>query len=525
MRSAPGCCRNAAPAALVLMSALLVECGFPTDQSGEVFVTIEAPATVVVRGQTLVLHGAAWQQRGSGSPVRIVGATLDWTPDQPSIASLTAREDGSALLTGINSGTVRVRAIARDYRDARPATLDVRVANTVEIDSVRPRTVRYGGQVTVYGVGLGHIAQVTLGETALIPDSASFSGDPDAAGRQRFWVPYPAVSGRVLATAVEGFSAPAAEVTEVVPRTVYFSSDSSPAAIHLDNTLDSGAVLFYNPALGLTPEGGGNLLHLLPADPTRPLTISVSTTAPVVTSMVPLVAPAVPVGTESYWNLGTATAQCGAGVLTIAPGLDFGPRPATVARSFQQTPPEGLILRVDGASPGRFAVRVTDGFPAADPRILPDRFEENDSCVAADSNSLRPATTIDLAAGFADTLTIDQGYEVDWFRFTVPQDPLHLLDPVLVTARIVSRPFGAADSSNLGLGVVGVNGVSSGSIHDVEWLAESRTAGSSERVTAELSAEDYYLVVSDEGGVPTRYTLCLAIGNDCTPAVTSAVAR
>ena len=50
----------------------------------------------------------------------------------------------------------------------------------------------------------------------------------------------------------------------------------------------------------------------------------------------------------------------------------------------------------------------------------------------------------------------------------------------------------------------------------VEWLAQSRALGSSERASAELFPGDYYLVVSDEAGVPTRYALCLAIGNDCT---------
>jgi hypothetical protein len=527
MRAAPGCSR-ATGAALVLASGLLVDCGFPTDQSGQVFVTIEAPTTVVVRGESVVLHGAVWQQREAGAPVRLAAATIDWTPDQPSVASLVRRDDGSAVLTGINRGIVHVQATARDYKEARAAGEDIRVSNTVEVDSVLPGTVRYGGQVTVYGVGLGHIAQVALGETSLIPDPSSFSGDPEAAGWQRFWVPYPAVTGRVLATASEGFSAPAASVTEVIPRTVYFSSDGSPATVLLDNRVDSGAVVFDNPALALTPEGGGNQIHFLLADTTRPLTISISTTAPVITSMVPVVASGAAPGTENYWNVGTATSQCGPGVVRPAPGLDFGPRAATVVRTFEHTPSDGLLVRVDGASPGRFAVRVSDGFPAADPRILPDRFEENNSCLGADSNSRNPATAIDVAAGFADTLTIDQGYQVDWFRFTVPRDPTGGFNPLFVTARAVSRPFAAADSSDLGLGLVSVDAVRVGNPqepHIVVWQAESHDPGSSERVSAELDPGDYYLVVSDEAGVATRYGLCIALGNDCIPGVTAASAR
>ena len=126
---------------------------------------------------------------------------------------------------------------------------------------------------------------------------------------------------------------------------------------------------------------------------------------------------------------------------------------------------------------------------------------------------------IDLAHDFADTLTIDQGYELDWFRFTVPDDPVGGFARVLVTARTASRPFGAADSSNIGLGILDEIDVLPGDPDDpdqVEWLAQSRALGSSERASAELFPGDYYLVVSDEAGVPTRYALCLAIGNDCT---------
>jgi len=524
MRSAPRWLCDASHAALLLSSVVSLACGLPTDESGEVFVTVEASTTVLVRGQSLVLEGAVWQQRTARSPVRMAGASLTWKVDPASAASLTRREDGSVLLTGINTGTVRVQATALDYEDAEPGTLDVRVSNTIEIDSLRPARVRYGDQVTVYGVGLGHIARVSLGETSLIPDPTSFSGDPNAAGSQRFWVPYPAASGRLLATATEGFSAPSADAIEVIPRTVYFTGDGSPALISLDNTLDSGAVLFDNPALALTPEGGGNLLRLLLADSTRPVTISVSTTAPVITSMVPSIAPDVASVSEAYWSVGTATAACGSGIVSVAPELDFGPLPATIVRSFERTPADGLVLRVDGSSPGRFAVRIVEGFAAADPRIAPDRFEENDSCVAADSVSRVPSTAIDLLAGFAEELTIDQGYDLDWFRFTVPADPARPFDAVLVTARTVSLPFGAADSSNLDLGLLDSND-KFGEPHEVEWLAESRTPGSSERASAELFPGDYYLVVSDEAGVPTRYGLCLAIGNDCDPAAAAASVR
>jgi hypothetical protein len=513
-----------------LQSALLLCCGFPTDQSSQVFVTLEVPTRVVVRGQSVILRGLVWQQTSEGSPVKLTAASLSWTSDKPALASLVRQEDGSAVLTGINSGLVRVTAAPRDYEDAHAATIEIRISNTVEIDSVRPRTVRYGGQITIYGVGLGQIAQAALGETSLIPDPAGFSGDPNGAGEQRFWVPFPAATSRVLATATAGFSAPAAEVTEVIPRTVFFTSDGSPAVVRLNNTDTSGRTLFENPALAITPEGGGNLFHLLPADTTRPVTIIVSTNTQVVTSIVPSLSPLLPAGVETYWNIGAATQQCGGSVVRTAPGLDFATRPVTLARSLQRTPGEGILLRVDGASPGRFALKVVEGFLGVDSRIKPDRFEENDFCTAADSNSVLPTKAIDLTSGLSDMLTIDQGYEVDWFRFSVPEDPEHPGDPtpLLVTARTLSRPFAAGDSSNLGLEFGRVDDLRFGGNPDgsvVPWLAESHEVGPAERLSSELPPGDYYLVVSDEAGVPTRYALCLAVGNDCDLPVPAASVR
>jgi hypothetical protein len=504
---------------LPLITALAVCCGFPTDQGGEVFVTIDAPVATVVRGQTLVLTGTTWQQRSDGGPVRLVGATLDWSPDDSSIAAVIPRRDGSALITGVNRGLLRVRAVPRDYENARPGTVDIRVTNTVEIDVVEPDTVRYGGQLTIHGVGLGRVASVSLGETRLIPDTASFSGDPAGAGSQRFWVPYPAFTDRVLARAEEGFSAPAAEQTIVVPRTVYFTEARTPAVVQLDNTGVAGRVLFYNPALAVTAEGGGNVLRLVAADSARPVTITVSTTAPVVTGMIPSVSPAVS-GPFDFWSIGTSRQHCGTdGEAVTTRGLEVGALPAVITRSFQHTPAEGLLLAVSGESPGRFAVTVTDGYRGSDPRIEPDRFEENDTCVAADVNALDPARQVDPLGGFADTLTIDQPYEVDWFRFTIPGDPFDEDPPPLplVTARVTARPFGAADPSDLTLTLIDVNDLQFGGVvPDVTpWLAESHGAGSSESISAELEPGDYYLIVGDDGGVATRYALCLGIGTEC----------
>jgi hypothetical protein len=507
--------RSPAPWSLLLLA---VGCAFPTDQSAEVFVTIDAPASVVVRGQTLVLRGAAWQRPSAGGPVRLAGATLDWAVDNPAVASIDGRDDGSAVVTGINSGSVVVRVRAQDYARADSATVEIRVTNTVAIDSVRPDTVRYGGQIVAFGVGLGLVDQMSLGETNLIPDPAGLSGDPAGVGSRRYWVPYPAATGHLAATIAGGFSAPAPDSTVVIPRTIYFTGDSSPAVVRLANTGPPGAVLFENPALAVAPDEGGNLIKFVPDDTTRGLTFSVVTTVPVVTGMIPTFSWAIAPDAPSFWSIGVSDQNCRGATVVTNPGLDFGRRPATVVRSFQHVRPGGVVLRVDGRSAGRFGVTVWDGYHGSDLRIQPDRFEENDSCVGADSNAVHAGTAVDVEAGLVDTLTIDQPYEADWFRFTIPGDPLaEDVAPLLVTARVASRPFSAADSSALGLGLVSVGEIASAPFEhrDAQWIAESSAPASSATVSTELLPGDYYLVVSDRAGVATRYGLCVGVGSTC----------
>lgn len=493
---------------------VLPACVFPTDESNRVSVRIDALSTNVVRGQTLVLRARA-TARVSGADLQPGEVTFDWSSGDESIATVTGGANGAATVTAVNTGRVTIRALARDYRSAEPGQVVIRVSNTVEIDSVVPDTVRYGEQVTLYGVGLGRISRVTLGETALIPDTASFAGDSLGEGSARYWVPYPARTGQVLAIASEGFSAPAAKQTVVVPANVYLSPDGSPAVIDLDGPpLASDGTLLYNPALALTPDADVNVFHLVRSDTTRPITVVVSTTDPVVKNIQPTISLPGDFSADPLdyfgWRIGTAQQLCKRELLTSAPDLDFGSKPATVIRSVQHTFRGGIDLRIAGESPGRYSLRIVDGYLAGDPRITPDRFEENDFCDGADVNFADPQTQISVAPPASEVLTIDQPYDVDWYRFTVPDTPEN---GQLVTLRIASLPFGAPDSSNLGMALLSLDSLD----FAVEgWTAESHAAGSNERLSLELPPGDYYLLVADEVGVTTRYALCAAIGNDCS---------
>ena len=154
-------------------------------------------------------------------------------------------------------------------------------------------------------------------------------------------------------------------------------------------------------------------------------------------------------------------------------------------------------MGIYGAPPGRYGITVRDGYLTADPRIPADRLEENDYCDAADTSPVE--------LPFADTLTIDNPYEVDWIKFTLPgtfED-----SSVMVTVRTAARPFGSSDSSDVGLILT--------EEERPRVVASARTDGSTETLTEFLRPGVHYLVVVDDGGVATRYSVCVALGNTC----------
>lgn len=524
-RSYPWSVRAATAAAFTALQA----CLFPTDESDALAVRIDALSTIVIRGEAILLRASAATRDSSGNALRPGVVTFTWSSDDENIATVTGGDDGYATVQGINAGRVTIRATVRDYRNAEPGTRTIRVSNTVAIDSVVPDTVRYGEQVTVHGVGLGRVDELILSETALIPDPSSLAGDALGEGSIRYWVPYPARSGHALAIAVDGFSAPAAAPTVVIPENAYHSAGGSPTVIDLNGpTLAEDGTLFFDPALALTPDAAVNTFRLARSDTSRPLTVVISTSEPVVRNIQPSVSLPGDDFSENPieyfgWRIGTVEQLCQREFLTSAPELDFESRPATVIRSLQHTFRGGIDLRITGASPGRYSLRILDGYVPPDPRLTPDRFEENDYCDGADLSFEDPAKGLDLITGISEVLTIDQPLDLDWFRFSLPEAPEGVR---LVTIRTTSLPFGAADSSNLGIGLVSLDSLFGCCAEG--WTAEARAPGSSERMSLELPAGDYYLVVADEAGVATGYGLCAVIGNDCTPPVppsTSGIGR
>jgi hypothetical protein len=500
------------PLRVTLLSAVvgLCACVMPSDQGDEVVVAIDAPTTLLVRGRTVMLTAHAWRRGTAGELTELPGVAFDWRTLRPDLATVDPRSDGTALVTPVNEGRVGIRASASEFADAAPDTVELRVANPFTIDSVRPATVRYGEQVTLFGVGLGDLASASLGPGDLIPDPATFAGQAQGEGRLGFWVPYPAASDRLGAVSRRGSTTVAPDTTTVLPLDLYHELNAPPPEVDLDGPAVRGPdTLFHNPALAIVPGEGPDAFHFHRSQAGGSLTFVVASTGPVVTLFNPVLTAErnVPASFPtddpiSTWAVGFSGQYCRNRFIDIGRPVSVA-APVTLVRAVRNVP-QDLLLVVYGDPSGRYAVTVRDGYVTADPSIVPDRLEENDDCTGADANAAAPDRSVVLA--FADTLTIDNPYETDWLRFDVPGDPEEPGDS-LVTIRTAARPFGATDSSNVGLMLLRAD--------QLDIVAQSRTPGSSEAITARLIPGPYYLLVVDDGGVATRYSVCLGYGSSC----------
>src|SRR5688572_11032782 len=164
------------------------------DNSAEVAVQVTSTAPVVVRGDKISLHAYATRQAGVDTLKNI---RFVWTTSDPSIATVAGDDFGGAEVTGVNPGQVDVTATAVAFEQSSVGTFPLRVSNFLEVDSVRPTSVKWGEKVALYGVGVRNVLIADLG-APLFPDTMTFTGDRDGLGRMEFWVPPPARSTQLF---------------------------------------------------------------------------------------------------------------------------------------------------------------------------------------------------------------------------------------------------------------------------------------------------------------------------------------
>jgi hypothetical protein len=511
--------RNRASLAAALIGAA---CAFPTDKSDKVFVTLEAPSHVVLRGQDMSVFASAWQVVGSDTQA-ITNVDFAFATGSSSIARVENNGGGYATVTGVNSGTVDIVARIVAFEKAQDADLALRVANPLEIDSVRPATAHFGELLTVYGVGVDSMFIASLGGVNLI--EYPFSRLRDSAtglGQISFWVPPPAHSDSLfyLGAGVFGFDT---ATTNVLKDDVFEPNDTVPSLIDLDlggpwpGTV-LAPILFTNPALMFEPVDrtsvGMDWFRFSISDTTQALTFFIT---------YPTFGDTAATRTFLIDSLGYNTGAAGDPIEKFygkpagdyigsdfyhCHGLEFDPpqvpRESTTV-ALKTLPSHALHVITFFSRTQRYGLTVGRGYFTADPQIGPDKYEENDLCHYVDSIPGRPNPPGRIhvsTTAFSDTMTIDNPFEIDWYRLEVPAHGVG--DSVLI--RLQSRPFVTGrDSSDIDIFVLSDPG-STGSLGEV---GSSVNSGSTESLMVDLAAGSYYLAVVDYDGVPTRYSMCV----------------
>jgi hypothetical protein len=502
------------PRVLVLViGAGLLACTDSTEAVDQAYVTIASASPVVLRGDQLELTAKLWSRTSPGDSVEVRNAELVWSSDDPTLASLTAKDNNTTVATGVNPGVVQIRAVATGFEGAAPAAFSLRVSNPLEIDSMRPSVVRYGEKVTMYGVGVNTLFFASLQGAALLPDTFSISAGTGGLGQLSFWVPPPARTGHAVVLS-PGQIVVASDSTVVQPRDLYEPNDSTPSLIDLSAGPFPSlpAVRFYNPALAFEDRVRHDSLGVdwyrlagVPAGSDLTFVFMAPTF-----SNAHLTFLASPVNSSDSvatpgWTIGSGLYAC-----------------KDVAWKVQEQPADSLIVALKDvpAGPmdlislffvsGRYGFAVVNGYVTTNPAIGPDRMEENDNCEFADRNFGVAATRVDLGvAPFSDSLTIDNPHDIDWIRFRVPGPT-----PQPVTFQTSAPAVLDASSRNGDVDLYVMAIPVAGSPLDIR--DSSQGSGSNESLTVILEPGDYYMVVTDFAGSPTRYSLCAALGTSCT---------
>src|SRR5256885_1553875 len=131
--------RGCAALALLFSSATLATCVFPTARDSSVHVSVTR-LRILIRGRDTTAKATAWQMVAPGDSQRIPNVSFVWSSSNPAVATV----DNAGHIVGVNSGTAVIRAAAANF-DKASATGDdtLRVSAPLEIDSVRPKTVKY----------------------------------------------------------------------------------------------------------------------------------------------------------------------------------------------------------------------------------------------------------------------------------------------------------------------------------------------------------------------------------------------
>ena len=519
-------------------------CSFPTDKSDEVYVILTPSDTLLARGiigqgQTDLIFAQTWRRLPNGDSAEVLNVDYIWSSDNTSVAQVERKSGGFAEVTGVNVGTVAIRARAAAFDQAIDAAVPVRVSPSFIIDSVRPSTIGFGGKLSVYGVRVNQIFFMDQGFGSLIPDEFSFTGSLEGLGRLDFWVPFPASSGHPFYFGPGVFGSTADSVDIPSHYDVFEPNYALPSQVDINGlggprTFFGDPTLFYNPALYYEPYDAStdgpfaiDWYRFARTDTTQAITV-------IINSQVFDDTAYQYIADSIFFNGGNYTIGDGAAFGWLnAPDLGFyqcdgdffgasrETRTPTTYVALRTMPGQAVHLFSNYGKDGPYSVVVVRGYQTQDRRIGPDRFEENDTWCRWTDDTFNNSTdssvngkhiVVGLFRTWRDsTLTIDNAHDIDWFRVRV-QAPFVPADS-MTTFRTRSIPFGFLDFSDIDIYVRTADG-------SFGFVGQATNPGSNETLSLKLAAGDYYVGIVDAASTPTRYSMCMVHGGagvNCTP--------
>lgn len=508
-----------------LLVLVVTGCSAPADTSEEYRVLVSVGAPLVYRGDGTYAYAQLYHLAGTDTTL-VPNAVLAWSGGG-NVATITSYPNGYANIDGIARGTAYINIVAPAYGEGTIAYFSIRVADEVELDSVRPDTVAWGQRLTLYGVRAGdpNNVSVRLNGVTLIPDTLSLIGTVDTVERMSYFVPSTATTGILQLT---GFGLIATDSTPITVLTheLFEPNDLAPTVVQLDTAHpyppipEEGVpghpeIHFFEPALLYEPPTVADSIttdwfHFVSAAATaEPWTFVYH--SPAIPRRGAFGVPATLISGVPVFAAGAFGFDFDAHhLLSRCRGSDFEfPVSGTVdsvSLSLQTLPASGIDFVEYTSNAGSYGLGVYTGYRTPDNGvsanvIAPDKFEDNDFCEQADANFLIDSLKVDMGAGpLSDTLTIDTPFEVDWLRF-------HVAAGGTVDIATAARNGFPDAALNLYL-------YRQSDLNPVDSVVGGSTAAAA--LSESLSAGDYYLVVVNTDGQPTRYGLCIAEGVACT---------
>ena len=494
--------RGLAALALAFCSVTVTTCVYPTERDSSVHVSLTRLG-ILIRGTDTTATATAWRIAGPSDSQPIPNVVFVWMSSNPAVATV----DDRGHIVAITSGSVVIRAAAANFDKGALAAADtIRVSAPLEIDSVRPKVVRYGELLSVYGVGVDSIFLAQLAKADLILDPFADTAYADGTARRRFWVPPPAHTDSLFFLGISGGNGVLGfvhgDTTRVVERDLYEPDDIAPQPIDLDAPPPFAVaplLLFYNPALAfeLLPRDqkvGADWYHFTQGQ-ARKLTFILTapqiagTFSTFLTDSLGFNGTSYVIGKNS-WTFGPGSHACH--------GLAFSPPEASsdsTIVAFTSLPAGGLDGIAIYSVPGRYGLQVWGAYLSELPA---DAHEDDNSCNAAD---LRGTAGLP----FRDTLAIENPHDVDWIRFNVGG-----LVATLVQFQLHALPGVHPDSlKDLDFYVIKVPNSGDAAL---QVALVDTTAGSDVNQSTLLAPGDYYAVVLDFAGTTTFYELCVVSG-------------